>query len=344
MTDQVTPTMVCSWHPNIKESWLAPGYDANGREIVFSDDNYVTNPWFAVNKWQNQIDRKRLIGSVTGKYTFTNWIFAQARVGYDNENDRGLSITPTGTDYSYNSAGQSGSIGLGTTYAYELNMDALVGASHKITNDISFDATVGGNIRKNKTETVTIGGGPFVIPGLYTPGNVLSFNRGYGYGQREVHSGYYSADFSYKSFITLSTTGRYDAFSTLYNSGIPTSQRNIFTPSVSASLLFSQLVNIPALSYGKLRGSWAKTSGEPRDPYQTAVYYGVGNAIGGVSTGNFSGTLAKPFPETIYQLREFEIGAELKFFGNRLGIDVAYFNRKSSQEIMNATIKLGHRL
>ena len=323
--------------PNIKESILAPGYDANGREIVFSDDNYVTNPWFAVNKWITQVDRKRLIGSVTGKYQFTNWIFAQARLGYDNENDRGLAITPTGTDYSYNSAGQSGGIGLGTTFTYELNMDALVEASHKITNDISFDATVGGNIRKNKNETVTIGGGPFVIPGLYTPGNVLSFSRGYGYGQREVHSGFYSADFTYKSFITLSTTGRYDAFSTLYNSGIPTSERNIFTPSVSASFLFSQLVDIPSLTYGKLRGSWAKTSGEPKDPYQTAVYYGVGNAINGVSTGNFSGTLPNLFLKP-YELREFEIGAELKFFNNRLGIDVAYFNRKSSKEIMNAGI------
>jgi TonB-linked SusC/RagA family outer membrane protein len=323
--------------PNIMESSLAPGYDSKGREIVFSDDNYVTNPWFAVNKWVNQIDRKRLIGSVTGKYAFTSWLYAQGRVGYDNENDRGQGVTPTGTDYSYNSAGQSGSIGITTVQSSELNLDALLGVSHKITKDITFDATVGGNSRKNKSESVGISGGPFVIPGLYTPGNVLSFGRSYGYSERRVHSGFYSADFTYKSMLTLSTTGRYDAFSTLYNSGIPTDQRNIFTPSVSASFLFSELVHIQALSYGKLRASWAQTSGEPRNPYQTAVYYGVGNALNGVSTGNFSGTLPNLFLKP-YQLREFEIGAELKFFGNRLGIDVAYFNRKSSKEIMNASL------
>ncbi|MEP6725280.1 MAG: SusC/RagA family TonB-linked outer membrane protein [Bacteroidota bacterium] len=321
--------------PNIKESILAPGYDANGREIVFSDDNYVTNPWFAVNKWKNRLDRKRLIASVSGKYNFLPWLYLQGRVGYDNENDRGQGITPTGTDFTYNSAGQSGNINIVTLQTSELNVDALLGVSHKITNDISFDATLGANSRKNKTESIGISGGPFVIPGLYTPGNVLSFSRSYGYGQREVHSGFYSADFTYKSLITLSTTGRYDAFSTLYNSGIPTDKRNIFTPSVSASLLFSQLVNIPALSYGKLRASWAQTSGEPKDPYQTAVYYGVGSAINGTSTGNFSGTLPNLFLKP-YKLREFEIGTELKFFNNRLGIDVAYFNRKSSQEIMNA--------
>ena len=323
--------------PNIALKTLAPGYDANGREIVFSDDNYVTNPWFAVNKWITQIDRKRLISSLGAKYNFTSWLYLQGRVGYDKEDDRSLGVTPTGTDYSYNAAGQSGSIGLTTTQTSELNLDGLIGVTHKITKDLNVDATLGGNARTNKSESVSINGGPFVIPGLYTPGNVLNFGRGYGYSERAVHSGFYSIDFTYKSLLTLSTTGRYDAFSTLYNSGIPKDKRNVFTPSVSASFLFSQLTHIPALSFGKLRASYAKTSGEPTTPYQTAVYYSVGSAINGISTGSFSGTLPNLFLKP-YTLTEFEVGADLKFFSNRLGIDVAYFNRKTKNEIMNASL------
>lgn len=323
--------------PNIKEKILDPGYDANGREIVFSDDNYVTNPYFAINKWVRTIGRKRLISAVSAKYNFTPWLYAMGRLGYDNENDRALGITPTGTDYSYNSAGQSGGIDLTTQQTSELNLDALIGASHKITEDLSFDATIGANERRNKNESVNINGGPFVIPGLYTPGNVLNFGRNYGYAERRIHSGYYSLDLSYKDFLTLSNTGRYDAFSTLYNSGIPKKDRNIFTPSVSASLLFSRLVDIPKLSYGKLRASYAQTSGEPANPYQTAVYYNVGSAINGTSTGSFSGTLPNLFLKP-YKLTEFEVGADLKFFDNRLGVDIAYFDRKSSDEIMNANI------
>ena len=323
--------------PNIKLSTLAPGYDANGREIVFSDDNFVTNPWFAVNKWVNQLDRKRLIASVSAKYNFKSWLYALARVGYDNLNDRQFSVTPTGTDYSYNAAGQSGSINIGTNARSELNIEGIVGASHKITKDISFDATAGAARRTNNNESIGVNGGPFVIPGLYTPGNVLNFGRSYGISQSAVHSVFYSADFTYKNFLTLSTTGRYDAFSTLYNSGIPTSERNIFTPSVSASFLFSQLVHIPSLSYGKLRASYAQTSGEPTNPYQTAVYYSVGSAINGISTGSFSGTLPNLFLKP-YTLTELEIGADLKFFNNRLGVDVAYFDRKTKDEIMNASL------
>ncbi len=323
--------------PNIPLKSLDPGYDANGREVVFSDDNYVTNPYFVINRWKTDVARKRLISSVSSKYQFADWIFLQGRVGYDVEHDRGLGVTPTGTDYSYNSAGQSGGINLNTSERSELNFDALLGITKKLTGDITLDATLGGNIRKNKYEGLGIGGGPFVIPYLYAPGNVLSFNRSYDFAKREVHSGFYSVDFTYKNYLTLTTTGRYDAFSTLYNSGIEKSKRNIFSPSVSGSFIFSQLVKIPALSYGKIRASFAQTSGEPSTPYQTAVYYNVGGAINGTSTGSFSGTLPNLFLKP-YQLKEFEIGTELKFFHNRFGIDFAYFNRKSTNEIMNANI------
>ncbi len=319
---------------NVNENVFKPGFDANGNELVFSDDNYVTNPWFVVKKFVNNTARKRLISSISGKYNFTNWLYATVRLGYDHENDRYLNITPSGTNYSFNSAGQSGSINLSNAQTTDMNLDGIIGASHQLFRNLELDAILGGNIRKDNFESIGISGGPFVVPGLYTPGNVVSFGRSYGYSGKEVHSGYYSLDFSYMKFLTLSTTGRYDAYSTLYNSGIPQNQRDIFTPSVSASFLFSQVTHINKLDFGKLRLSYAQTSGEPVTPYQTAVYYSVGNAINGVPTGNFSGTLPnlflKPFVKT-----ELEVGTELKFYDNRLGFDIAYYSQETKHEIMN---------
>lgn len=324
--------------PNIKESTLSPGYNPiTGREIVFSDDNYVTNPYFAVNKWVNDVRRKRLISSINAKYNILSWMYLQGRIGYDKIDDRQFGVTPTGTDYSYNSAGQSGGISLTTTQTTELNMDAILGITHKLTSDLNLDATLGANQRRNQTESENINGGPFVINNLYSPNNVVSYGRNYGFAKRDVHSGYYSVDLTYKNYLTLSTTGRYDAFSTLYNSGIPKDKRNLFTPSVSGSFIFSQLLHSSTISFGKLRASYAKTSGEPTSPYITAVYYSVGNSINGVPTGSFGSTLPNLFLKP-YTLAEFEVGAELRLFNNRLGFDVAYFNRKSSNEIMNANI------
>jgi outer membrane receptor protein involved in Fe transport len=141
-------------------------------------------------------------------------------------------------------------------------------------------------------------------------------------------------DFTYKDFLTLNTTGRYDAYSTLYNSGLDKSKRNIFTPSVSASFQFASFLNMPALNFGKFRISYAQTSGEPVNPYQTAVYYNVGNSINGIPTGNFDSRLPNLFLKP-FTLSEFEVGTELKFLNNRLGFDIAYYTKKTTNEIMN---------
>jgi TonB-linked SusC/RagA family outer membrane protein len=336
--------------PNINENILRPGYDSKGNEIVFSDDSYVTNPWFAVNKFINNTGRKRLIAAVSAKYNFTDWLYAQGRVGYDQENDRIFQVTPTGTNFSFNAAGQSGQLNqLTDLQTYELNLEGLIGATHHLTQDLRLDATLGFNSRKNGYDYVEIYGSQFVIPYLYTPSNTLTYGRYYYYYEKLVNSGYYTLDFNYKDFLFLTTTGRYDAYSTLGDDN-----RTIFTPSVSAGFVFTQFLHSPVLNYGKLRAAYAQTSGEPiggpnntqSGAYQTSLYYGVGNAINGVSVGLLNGSsgsvnnlpslpnlFLKPFV-----LAEIEFGTELKFFNSRLGLDLAYFSRKTRHEIQIAPL------
>ncbi len=318
---------------NIDERILAPGYDkVTGFETQFSDDEYVSNPYFVVNQYINNLGRKRLITSTAIKYNFSSWLYAQGRVGYDLTHDRVFKVTPWGTAYSSNRAG--GLDELSSTERFELNVDGLVGATHKITEDLSFDAAVGAALRKNQEERIGIGGGPFILPYQYSYNNVQNYNRSYGFYKTEVHSAYYTLDLAYKNFLTLGTTGRYDAYSTL-----PVSNNTIFVPSVSASFIFSELAHIKNLNYGKLRASYAQTSNELTQAYQTAVYYSLGNNFNGVPIGNFSTSLPsgllKPFTTT-----ELEVGAELKFFNNRLGFDIAYFSRKTKNEIMGASFSI----
>jgi len=210
----------------------------------------------------------------------------------------------------------------------------LIGASHKITDDISFDAAVGANLFQRKGESISINGGPFILPYQYSYNNVLNYGRGYGFEKRETHSAYYTLDLAYKNFLTIGTTGRYDAYSTL-----PEDNNDIFVPSVSASFIFSELMNIKNLNYGKLRASYAVTSNELTAAYQTDVYYSLGNNFNGVPVGNFSTSLPsgllKPFTTT-----EFEVGADLRFLNNRLNVDVAYFTKETKNEIMGANFSI----
>ena len=314
---------------NIDERILSPGYNpVTGREIIFSDDEYVTNPYFVVNQFVNNVGRKRLISMVSTRYQFKDWIYAQARLGYDNSADRIFNVTPYGTAFSQGT--QGGLNELSNAQRGELNIDGLLGVNKAIGNDFTIDALLGGNIRKNNYEKIGVSGSPFVLPYLYSFNNVVNFGRSYDVANTEVHSGYYSVDFGYKNFLNVTTTGRYDAYSTL-----PSSARSIFTPSVNAAFVFTDFLKTPSLSFGKLRAGYAVTSGEPTTPYGTSVYYGVGNAINGIATGNFSSGLPnlflKPFTKT-----ELEVGLELKFFGNRLGFDLSWYTQQTHNEILPA--------
>ncbi len=319
---------------NIDQRILAPGYNSTtGFETRYGDDEYATNPWFVVNQYVNNVGRNRFISSITTRYDFTNWLYAQGRIGYDLRNDAVFKVEPWGTAYT---TGQHGNLQeQSSAQNTELNMDGLIGVSKNLTTDLKLDALVGANLRKNKSEYQRVAGSNFVLPYLYTLSNVLNVNTNpsdnYKFSQSEVHSAYYSADLEYKNFLTLTTTGRYDKYSTL-----PSGNNEVFTPSVSAGFIFSELVNIPSISFGKLRASWAKTSGEPGEPYKTAVYYSLGSAFNGTPTGSFSTDLPnvslKPFTVT-----EVEFGTDIKFFQNRLGLDISWYTRQTKNEIMPAS-------
>lgn len=326
------PNNVTYLAANQAQSILAPGYDATGKELTFTNDTYVTNPYFASEKFVTNVGRKRLISSVQAKYDFNDWIYAQARLGYDNSNNTVLRIEPTGTGYLSN----NGSLTQTTGQLTELNTDVLLGVKHDIVKDLlNFDFSAGGNIRKNTGDTYSINGNNgFIIPYFYSLTNFGSRNSSYTYSKTQTNSAYYTADFNIKSFLTLSTTGRYDVYSTLRDGN-----NGIFSPSVSGSFIFTELAKLPGLDYGKLRLSYAQTSGEPKDAYGTDVYYTVNNAINGISAGGFSNQLPNLFLKP-FTLKEFEIGTELKFLQGRLTFDASYFARKTNNEIINSSIDI----
>jgi TonB-linked SusC/RagA family outer membrane protein len=322
---------------NVNESILAPGFDAskNGAEVRWSDDEFVSNPYFVTSQFENDHGRRRLISSVMARYDVTSWLYAQARMGYDLSSDKAFTVTPWGTAYQTRPDG-SGSMGQSQTQRSELNIEGILGASKKLTDDLSFDALVGGNIRKNESESVSLGGSIFTLPYVYTFSNLSQQGGGYGFSKQGVHSGFYSADFSYKGFLNLNTTGRYDDYSTLYSSINPEKKTGIFTPSTSVSFLFSELADLGVLSFGKIRASIAQTSGELGNPYQTSLYYNLDRSFNGRPVGSFPSS-APNSTLNPFTLTEIEIGTDLRFFRNRLGVDLSWFDRTTKNEIMRAS-------
>ncbi|MDQ4139936.1 MAG: SusC/RagA family TonB-linked outer membrane protein, partial [Bacteroidota bacterium] len=194
---------------NVDQANLAPGYDAanNGLETAWSDDIYATNPWFVVNRFKNDNNRRRIISAISASYKFYDFLSLQGRIGYDYSSDRRFTVFPYGTLFSSNGEGSLEALTLGSRL--ELNTDALLSFSKNITEDFSIDASVGGNFRRSTSESSRLYGSQFIVPYLYTPTNTRTRNSEYLYSALETPSVYYTADFSYK-YLTLSTTGRYD--------------------------------------------------------------------------------------------------------------------------------------
>ena len=130
----------------------------------------------------------------------------------------------------------------------------------------------------------------------------------------------------------LAVTGRNDWYSTL-----APGKTNYFYPSISGSFVFSELMHIPGMDMGKLRVGYANVGGEADAPYQTLLgYNNIGN-LNGYPIGNISnGSTVPNAALEPSSAKEFEVGTEIDFFKSRLHLDIAYYNKKESREVIPA--------
>lgn len=200
----------------------------------------------------------------------------------------------------------------------------------------SFDlnATLGGNIFKVDNKTTVITGTDQQMDGVVSIINYAEQNVQPSTYKKQINSLYASASLGYRSTYYLEGTIRGDRSSTL-----PSSNNTYIYPSVSGSIVFTNFIknsNIKnVFSFGKVRASWAKV-GSDTDPYQLALNYATGKysypgfTIGMINNYTQPNSNLKPTMTSSY-----ELGAELKFFNGRLGIDLTYYNQTSKDQIIS---------
>jgi TonB-linked SusC/RagA family outer membrane protein len=308
--------------PNVPKSALQPGFDENGIEQSYAGP-FVTNPYFAVNKFDADDNRDRILGGVQLTYALTDWLSVQGRQGLDWSNLRRTTVDPFGTGFK-----PEGSMEEREYQRWESNTKLLLSGTPSLTDDLSVRVDLGGNLRMNQFELVGLRGQGFNVPGLETISNTGSPQRLYGFSEQEERSLFGSAAFSYRDFAFLTVTGRNDWSSTL-----PEQNNSFFYPSVSGSFVFSDVLPVPdAMSFGKVRASWAEIGGGT-SPYRLDLTYSLIGEHQGAPLGNIT-QISVPNRNLLpTQTRETELGLEMRFFGDRLGLDFTYYRRNTSNQI-----------
>lgn len=318
----------------LEENYL----DANGNEAVYSRFRNRTNPYFTLYEQFQNIKRDRIFGNISMKYNFLPWLFIQGRLGQDYwSRDQDYNNFPHGQ--ASRPAAPAGFVdGLYTQESRrfrEINADFLISAT-KSFGDFEVTLNGGGNHMYRTSELNSVQVTDFVIRDLYTVQNGRAKDPIYSFSERAVNSLFGFGEISYKKFLYLNSTVRNDWFSTLSKEN-----RSIIYPSVSTSYVFTEHLGTTSwLSFGKLRLAYAEV-GSDSDvaPYSNVLFYGINNNLfGGQPVGGPLGnTLPNPNLRPM-RVEEAEVGLELNMFQGKINLDVAAYDKITTDQIVSAQI------
>lgn len=311
-------------------------------------DNYFTvfaqNPYFVLNEHGNKFGENRTFGNVNLEAKITPWLTAQVKVGGDVASStlKSWRAIIKGARAAYND--EKGQVNEDSYLTSELNTDFMLLINKNIYEDLTFNAVLGQNFnqRDSRSQGASVIG--LSTPNFYNLSNSSATPSVYEtLSKRRLVGLYGSVDLGFKNMLYLNVSARNDWSSTL-----PISNRSFFYPSVSGSFVFSELLDMKdIISFGKIRAGIAQT-GKDADPYQIydvlaqtthtdgyrSLEYPLAGGVNGFSVSNLIGNPnLRPEIST-----DYEIGLDLKFFQNRLGLDVALYNKTVKDLIWTATL------
>ncbi|MEA5141227.1 SusC/RagA family TonB-linked outer membrane protein [Arcicella rigui] len=309
--------------------WLDPGHDANGNEIFWNDAGIVTNGYFFINKFKETDTKDRFIGQASVSYDILKNLTLKATTTRDVYNYNFTSIMPTGGQYI--PQGQYDGI---KSDVSETNSMITAAYNTKFGDVLGLSAMAGANTRQFKNNQFDFYGQGYTIPYFYSFSNLATSSVTPVTSNVKTNSVFGSADLDYKGIWFLTLTGRQDRFSTL-----SPKNNNIFYPSVGTSLILSDIISMPkVINHLKLRGSWAQVGGGGPDPYAINLTYSSVPSASSVPLQNVSSTAItnaelKPFTSTTT-----ELGLTTRMLGGRFNIDVAVYDKKSTNDIVSVPI------
>ncbi|MCK5821241.1 MAG: SusC/RagA family TonB-linked outer membrane protein [Bacteroidales bacterium] len=270
----------------------------------------------------------RLITSATGTWTITDDLTFRGRVANDFTSLSSENISPNSVPLSI---GNSGGYSMSQSRYSTSYGDAIVTYNKQINTSVGLLVNAGFTGRRVTYKNVNAG----TRGGLSTENwfhqnasiNTGTRNGGSSYTELLKYAYFGTASLSFRDFAFVEFTGRQESSSTL-----PPGSNTFFYPSVNGSFIFSEAFGLEgALDYGKLRVAWGIVGNAP-SMYAANNAYSQGS-VNGIIYNSVSSSYGNDGirPE---EKHEFEVGTDLKLFGNRLGIEANLYSNRVVDQIL----------
>ncbi|WP_411031343.1 SusC/RagA family TonB-linked outer membrane protein [Spongiimicrobium sp. 3-5] len=308
--------------------------EVTGGQFQFS---FWDNPRWLAQEGPYDSDVDRVYGFVSTDYKVNEWLNISYKLGNNTYTDRRTQIIPRGSFFT------SGNIINNNITFSELSSNLIATASKNLSEDLNVRVVLGHNYNQRKTDLLNIRGTGIIKRGISRITNTEAVVTDESiFEQRRIVGLFGDVVFSYKDFLFLNLTGRNDWSSTL-----PKGKRSFFYPSISTTFNFSDAFKIKSdfLSFGKVRLAYTKI-GNDADPYLLSTVNTINgsvnesglefpfNGVSGTEIGdNLGNQDLKPEFTT-----EYEVGLELNLFNNLIGLDVAYYSKRTEDQIFSINI------
>ncbi|MCD4694937.1 MAG: SusC/RagA family TonB-linked outer membrane protein, partial [Bacteroidales bacterium] len=326
----------------------AAGYELpDGSQRTYRAGGGYDNPYWTANKNKYRDVTNRLIGNVNFTAKATDWLTFTYRLGVDNYSTQVKNYMSI-----YSRSEPAGYVYARNYLKRDINSDLLAYITRDVTEDITLTGTFGWNMTELFSNWVEGKASGQAIPEYYNLNN--SSNLATKEATQKIRRAglFYDIGFSWRNMVYFNTTGRNDWSTTL-----PKENNSFFYPSANASFIFTELPGLSdndILPYGKIRVSYAKVALDAT-PYRTLNYYrqaadpsvwvsdgwvqphGVMFPVLGYNAFSYSDLMGSDElkPESTTTL---ELGFDLKFLQNRIGLGFTYFDSKSKDLLLPVSI------
>ncbi|NBB20408.1 SusC/RagA family TonB-linked outer membrane protein [Runella sp. CRIBMP] len=300
---------------NLRQNFWNPG--SNGGQ----------NPYWIKNRVIAADNRDRITGFTSLTYKLTSALKIMARGGIDRYVDK---FEGKWYNNTYTIA-DNGDYQTNWREVSEQNYDLFAMYDKKFSDFIAVNATVGGSIQRRKQLDQNTSNGGLNRENLFITTNARNTQTTRGINETEKQGIFATADVTFKNALTVTLTARNDWSSTL-----PKESQSYFFPGAGFSAILSNMITMPeAISFAKVRGSFAQTGNDAR-PYLLNQTYSF---LPGGPNGFITRDGIKPFPNLKPELTTaLEFGLQMKFLNNRFGFDLGWYNSDSKNQLFQVAI------